>query len=454
MLQTLGEVLENIVKDWDEPIDECQPLEKEVVPSLEVDGESQPASKQHEQAENSRTVQPEEATRKARKGHIRISNDLYEALSTYLFTAKERRVIDLIIRLSLGCQRDIAIIHPMNRFVAASVSESDVRGILEGLVIKRVVFANMRKGHYMLNQSHVEWLMNAPSLEKYGKLIGRNLNEDEPDKQWLLKVSKALIHCLIKLPSSSSPKVSKTRKANLVKHYEGTKRITKPLLSESLSSTPPKPADSAKPQPPKNNPKDNKEKQPKVVVGVPPSEEELDRLTALFQSNTSAPDKGDRDFIAGLVNKHDVDYVTEKLELLQDARNVNNPNGWLIKACKEDYPPSAKMVEARREEAQRKANEAKLKAYTEAQDKKREQEEARNDEIRAEEAMMEKIKEAMSQTERNELQQRAKYEIIEKGISKELLLAPIIEAHESMIIKRRNAILDCIMRQGMESFNP
>jgi len=156
------------------------------------------------------------------------------------------------------------------------------------------------------------------------------------------------------------------------------------------------------------------------------TDDDLDRLTTLFQNLICAPSDKDKTFIAGLLKKHKVTYVADKLELLGMNVNIQKPHGWLVAACVEDYPLPNTVIEARQAEEQRKAN-------IEIAATERAERQVRDDAIQAEREEMETFKAAMAPTERNELHQQA---LSQLGVMDNGMPMP-----DRAIIERENAII-------------
>jgi len=129
--------------------------------------------------------------------HIQLPNELFEALTTYRIPPRELRIVGLIIRLSSGCQKEFAVVHPMIRFEAAGLHQPDIRPALEKLVERNVIYADFTVGAYAINPDVDLWVYERTKFDpvKYAKLIGFNLAKYS---ETLYKYSETLYRSIVK----------------------------------------------------------------------------------------------------------------------------------------------------------------------------------------------------------------------------------------------------------------
>lgn len=143
--------------------------------------------------------------------HLRVAHSINEAIMTRDFTKRQRKILDLILRLSWGCGRKDAYIPHQRDFSVVGVHEVDVKKELNWLEVSQVV---IRQGSfYWFNKDYDQWQVSRVkpyNPEKLSELLRLNLNGNRPE-------------------------FSETLKKNLVKHESKTKQNTKPATSKSAS---------------------------------------------------------------------------------------------------------------------------------------------------------------------------------------------------------------------------
>jgi hypothetical protein len=111
------------------------------------------------------------------EAYIRIAHSIEEQLMISRFTARQRRILDLILRLSWGCNKKAAYIPRQKDFEVAGISESHIKVHLEWLERSRVIF---REGeYYSFNKDFAQWRVSQAfkySPEKLRELIRINLS--------------------------------------------------------------------------------------------------------------------------------------------------------------------------------------------------------------------------------------------------------------------------------------
>jgi len=108
--------------------------------------------------------------------HLRIAHQISEQLMVSHFTAKQRRILDLILRLSWGCGKKQAIIPHQVDFEVIGIGKGHIKGELDMLIRDRVI---VREGDtYWFNKDFDEWRVSRArgySQEKLTELVSMNL---------------------------------------------------------------------------------------------------------------------------------------------------------------------------------------------------------------------------------------------------------------------------------------
>ncbi len=143
--------------------------------------------------------------------HLRVAHSINEALMTRDFTKRQRKILDLILRLSWGCGQKDAYIPHQRDFSVVGVYEVDIKSELDWLEVSKVI---SREGSfYWFNKDFDEWSVSRVKPyqpEKLSELLSLNLNGNRPE-------------------------LSETLSNNLVKHEGKTKRNTKSATPELAS---------------------------------------------------------------------------------------------------------------------------------------------------------------------------------------------------------------------------
>ncbi len=74
--------------------------------------------------------------------HLRIAHEIGEQLMVSLFTEQQRRILDLILRLSWGCGKKVAIIPRQVDFEIVGIHPGHIRAHLDWLIGAKVIFRN------------------------------------------------------------------------------------------------------------------------------------------------------------------------------------------------------------------------------------------------------------------------------------------------------------------------
>jgi len=109
--------------------------------------------------------------------HTRIPHKTLEALILHQFNKRQRRIIDLIIRLSWGCGKDEAYI-PKQREIAPILGITDGHISVELKLLKKSKIIKIRDGQFYSIQPQAEWELNNVrpyNPDKLTKLVSLNL---------------------------------------------------------------------------------------------------------------------------------------------------------------------------------------------------------------------------------------------------------------------------------------
>jgi len=126
--------------------------------------------------------------------HLRIAHSITEAIMLRDFTKRQRKILDLILRLSWGCGKKEAIIPHQNDFCAVGIYKSDIKKELDWLEVSKIITRN--DSRYWFNKDFDQWQISRvhPYMpDKVSELLTLNIN-------------------------GKMPKVSETRTNRLVRH--------------------------------------------------------------------------------------------------------------------------------------------------------------------------------------------------------------------------------------------
>jgi len=115
------------------------------------------------------------------KAHIRLEHAVHEQIMVSDFTEQQRRILDLILRLSLGCGKNYAYIPTQSTFEVVGVGRGHVKKHLDWLQEAVVIF---REGNiYRINLDFTQWRVSralAYSPKKMSSLVHININHQKP----------------------------------------------------------------------------------------------------------------------------------------------------------------------------------------------------------------------------------------------------------------------------------
>lgn len=130
------------------------------------------------------------ASPQAENGHVRIATELFSQLVTRNFTKRQRSILDLIIRLSYGCNKRTAHIPKLSSYIACGVDKHHIKKELLTLVELDVLGASSDLREIWIQKDYDRWQIAVPDLkasDAFDELLRHNLsgcqnlhrNEDE-----------------------------------------------------------------------------------------------------------------------------------------------------------------------------------------------------------------------------------------------------------------------------------
>lgn len=108
--------------------------------------------------------------------HLRIAHRISEEIMASDFSKRQRKILDLILRLSWGCNKKWAYIPRQRDFQLVGVPETVVKGDLHWLQEARVIFIDEK--NYSFNKDYDQWRVSrakAFTHQKLNDLISLNL---------------------------------------------------------------------------------------------------------------------------------------------------------------------------------------------------------------------------------------------------------------------------------------
>ena len=110
--------------------------------------------------------------------HLRVAHSINEAIMLRDFTKRQRKILDLILRLSWGCGKKNAYIPLQKNFSIVGIHEVDIKKELDWLQESRVIARN--DCMYSFNKNFDEWQISRVKPfepEKLSNLLSLNLTE-------------------------------------------------------------------------------------------------------------------------------------------------------------------------------------------------------------------------------------------------------------------------------------
>lgn len=130
--------------------------------------------------------------------HIRIAHSIEEQLMVSLFSEQQRRILDLILRLSWGCGKKYAVIPHQADFEIVAVGKGHIKTHLDWLITSKVI---IREGQiYAFNKNFDQWHVSralAYTSAKMAGLVKMNLEkpDDEKANESIKKVTEYVTNC-------------------------------------------------------------------------------------------------------------------------------------------------------------------------------------------------------------------------------------------------------------------
>ena len=122
-------------------------------------------------------------------GYVRVANELWDEILSRSFTKHQRNILNLIIRLSYGCNKVIAIIPRKRDFELAGIYECDIEKELAALE-KAKVIKRSRGREYQLQKDYTVWQISRQRCKnilnpesRLAELVAMNLTEPDTSKR-------------------------------------------------------------------------------------------------------------------------------------------------------------------------------------------------------------------------------------------------------------------------------
>lgn len=112
------------------------------------------------------------------KGHTQIPNTIFSVLPLLTITMREKKVLELIIRLTFGCHKEWAYLNNADLRIVG-ISKSHAAGVISRLLNRHLVLKHGNSKIYKINEEYIAsrvTKMVTPQLEKLGYLIGKQLH--------------------------------------------------------------------------------------------------------------------------------------------------------------------------------------------------------------------------------------------------------------------------------------
>ena len=109
--------------------------------------------------------------------HLRVAHSINEAIMLRDFSKRQRKILDLILRLSWGCGKKIAIIPRQRDFEVIGLREGHVATELKWLEESKIIFRG--GSEYQFNKDFDQWQISRVcpyEPEKLTELVRINLN--------------------------------------------------------------------------------------------------------------------------------------------------------------------------------------------------------------------------------------------------------------------------------------
>lgn len=159
--------------------------------------------------------------------HLRIAHSISEAIMMRDFSKRQRKILDLILRLSWGCNKKFAHIPYQRDFQVTGIYEGDIKKELEWLEVSKIVCRE--DNYYWFNKDFDEWQISRVhpfDPKRLSELLSDNIKE-KLDNEILSSHPK-----LSEMLSHENEKLSETLTVDLVKHELLTSYNTKFATSD------------------------------------------------------------------------------------------------------------------------------------------------------------------------------------------------------------------------------
>jgi len=137
--------------------------------------------------------------------HLRIAHRISEQLMVSNFTEQQRRILDLILRLSWGCGKKFAIIPHQSDFETIGVGRTHIKAHLDWLIEAKVI--DRREMAYWFNKDYDQWRVSRAlqySPLKVTELVTLNL---KPVTENVIEVLRKTEQGCYLLSNSATPKL-------------------------------------------------------------------------------------------------------------------------------------------------------------------------------------------------------------------------------------------------------
>lgn len=105
--------------------------------------------------------------------HLRMAHSINEELMMRDFSKRQRSILDLVLRLSWGCNKHVAIIPLLKNFEICGVPPTKIKGELEYLVNALVIFWDLNTNRFWFNKDYEQWKISI--VRGYNKEVLRRL---------------------------------------------------------------------------------------------------------------------------------------------------------------------------------------------------------------------------------------------------------------------------------------
>ena len=113
--------------------------------------------------------------------HLRVAHTINEAIMMRDFSKRQRKILDLILRLSWGCNKKSAIIPKQRDFEIVGIGEGHIKIELNWLTESHII--NIEDTTYSFNKDFDQWQVSRVkpfTPEKLTELVSFNLNGTAP----------------------------------------------------------------------------------------------------------------------------------------------------------------------------------------------------------------------------------------------------------------------------------